>query len=135
MEPIEPLVYPCPTCEDKLQIKIDKNKKPYCICDICGVQLFIRKAFGILKLTERLEIELNDESPHLNKDKNIIANFAKLIILINRINHLNQKIEEIKRKEGFISTDEEMEKEKSAVQEELTIANEELDNLVKFTLI
>lgn len=37
----------CPICENSLKVRISKNNKPYCICDDCGVQLFVRGKRGI----------------------------------------------------------------------------------------
>jgi DNA-directed RNA polymerase subunit RPC12/RpoP len=44
---------PCVLCGKELDKRIDKNRKPYFICDSCGVQIFIRGKRGIKRL-ERL---------------------------------------------------------------------------------
>ena len=38
---------PCHLCGSKLEQRIDKNKKPYFVCDDCGIQLFIRRKRGM----------------------------------------------------------------------------------------
>jgi len=43
----------CFLCGTKLPKRTDKNKKPYFVCDGCGIQLFIRKKQGMNRL-ERL---------------------------------------------------------------------------------
>ena len=48
--------FDCPLCGERLDIRLDnKHKKPYVICDLCGVQLFIRKPRGIRKLQEKID--------------------------------------------------------------------------------
>jgi predicted RNA-binding Zn-ribbon protein involved in translation (DUF1610 family) len=39
--------FPCPLCGQALDVRQSKKKKPYVICDPCGVQLFIRSRAGI----------------------------------------------------------------------------------------
>ena len=57
MEIIEKLKnkkYECPLCHKKLEIKFDKRKqKPYCQCNDCGMQIFIRREQGINYLIEQ----------------------------------------------------------------------------------
>jgi len=38
---------PCVLCGSKLEKRIDKNGKPYFVCDPCGIQLFVRRKRGI----------------------------------------------------------------------------------------
>src|SRR5215469_14771792 len=42
--------FPCPLCGAALLIRNSKNKKPYCICNDCGIQLFVRGKAGIARL-------------------------------------------------------------------------------------
>jgi predicted RNA-binding Zn-ribbon protein involved in translation (DUF1610 family) len=44
--------FPCPLCGAALQVRFSKNKKPYCICNDCGIQLFVRGKVGISRLRE-----------------------------------------------------------------------------------
>ena len=43
---------PCLLCGRQLEERTSKNKKPYFVCDPCGVQTFIRGQSGIEKLRE-----------------------------------------------------------------------------------
>ena len=43
---------PCFLCGKQLKRRIDKNRKPYFICDPCGTQIFIRRKQGIDNLFE-----------------------------------------------------------------------------------
>lgn len=38
---------PCFLCTTKLEKRIDKNGKPYFVCNPCGIQLFVRREHGI----------------------------------------------------------------------------------------
>ncbi len=134
MQRIKPLTYPCPTCKEELELRIAKNQKPYCICDRCGVQLFIRKAYGIRKLAGFLDIELNEEWPELSKDKNVIINFSQLGSLISRHNQLAGKLEEIEQKEDWLSIDKTTEPEKSSIMQEIKKIREEINKLTKNSL-
>lgn len=40
-------LFPCPLCGKSLDVRLTKKKKPYVICDPCGVQLFIRSKAGM----------------------------------------------------------------------------------------
>lgn len=42
--------FPCPLCGSGLDVRASKKKKPYVICDPCGVQMFVRNGAGISKL-------------------------------------------------------------------------------------
>ena len=44
--------FPCPLCGAALLVRFSKNKKPYCICNDCGIQLFVRGKVGISRLRE-----------------------------------------------------------------------------------
>jgi hypothetical protein len=42
--------FPCPLCGAGLPILISKRKKPYCTCNSCGIQIFVRGKEGISRL-------------------------------------------------------------------------------------
>jgi ssDNA-binding Zn-finger/Zn-ribbon topoisomerase 1 len=42
-----PARFPCPLCGQGLDVRQTKKKKPYVICDACGVQLFVRSKAGM----------------------------------------------------------------------------------------
>jgi hypothetical protein len=42
--------FPCPVCGAGLPMLLSKTKKPYCTCNSCGIQLFIRGKAGISRL-------------------------------------------------------------------------------------
>jgi DNA-directed RNA polymerase subunit RPC12/RpoP len=42
--------FPCPLCGAGLPIGRTKRNKPYCTCNYCGIQLFVRGKVGIARL-------------------------------------------------------------------------------------
>ena len=44
--------FPCPLCKAGLPIRASKRDKPYCTCNSCGVQIFVRGKAGIARLHE-----------------------------------------------------------------------------------
>lgn len=45
---------PCALCSRSLELREDKNGKPYFVCDECGTQFFIRGATGKERLAQLL---------------------------------------------------------------------------------
>ena len=45
--------FPCPVCVRPLDVRTTKKKKPYVVCSMCGVQVFVRERAGI-EMFERL---------------------------------------------------------------------------------
>ena len=41
------LGFPCPVCGAGLDVRESKKRKPYVVCDPCGVQMFVRSPSGI----------------------------------------------------------------------------------------
>ena len=52
-----PRTFPCPLCGSRLDVRESRAKKPYCVCNGCGVQVFIRGKTGIARLSEFLARE------------------------------------------------------------------------------
>jgi DNA-directed RNA polymerase subunit RPC12/RpoP len=52
---------PCFLCGKELDQRTDKNRKPYFVCDPCGMQVFVRRKQGVENL-ERLIRELKRHS-------------------------------------------------------------------------
>jgi DNA-directed RNA polymerase subunit RPC12/RpoP len=58
-------VFPCPVCHEPLQVRETRKKKPYVICNACGVQLFIRNRAGIHAFNELARAASGDVWPLL----------------------------------------------------------------------
>jgi DNA-directed RNA polymerase subunit RPC12/RpoP len=50
--PLMGMEFPCPLCGAGLPILASKRKKPYCTCNKCGVQIFVRGKEGIARLRD-----------------------------------------------------------------------------------
>ena len=48
-------MFPCPVCTQPREIKLTKKKKPYVVCDPCGIQVFIRGPAGIATFNRLVE--------------------------------------------------------------------------------
>lgn len=55
--------FPCPVCAAARAVRTTKKKKPYLICDPCGVQVFIRGPFGIAEFNRLVEQDERDGLP------------------------------------------------------------------------
>lgn len=47
---------PCFLCGKELNQRTDKNRKPYFVCDPCGMQVFVRRALGIENLARLIRV-------------------------------------------------------------------------------
>lgn len=98
---LEKKEFPCPLCGAGLPILTSKRGKPYFICNLCGVQIFVRGKAGITRLNEMANagilISGRRESP------------SHGINLLNRLEQLKLQKEELKGKRGIIFTDENVE--------------------------
>jgi len=96
-------VFPCPLCNNGLKIKETKNKKPYCICLDCGIQLFIRGKQGIKRLDHYLKNGLSEPLLSPN-DLFGSTNSQKAIVILNEMGKIKNKIEELEQNMGFLET-------------------------------
>src|SRR6476619_1375358 len=44
--------FPCPLCGAALELRQSRVRKPYCVCNSCGIQIFFRGKIGISRLKE-----------------------------------------------------------------------------------
>jgi len=62
---------PCLLCTAKLEKRTDKNRKPYFVCNPCGIQLFIRRQHGIDLLNKLLRDWEKNEIPFRQRAEEI----------------------------------------------------------------
>jgi len=48
-------MFPCPVCTGPREVKQTKKRKPYLVCDPCGVQVFVRGPSGIAEFNRLIE--------------------------------------------------------------------------------
>ena len=93
--------FPCPLCGAGLPILISKRNKPYCTCNSCGVQIFVRGKAGISRLFKLAEggtlIRAREESA------------SHGITLLNRLEQLNLQRKDLILKRPLIFKNDDLE--------------------------
>lgn len=89
--------FPCPLCGAGLPILLSIRNKPYCKCNDCGVQIFVRGKVGISRLREManagiLVVGMKESASHG-------------INLLNRLEQLKLHKRDLRKKLGLIFTD------------------------------
>jgi hypothetical protein len=121
LEELRDVEFPCPLCGAGLPIRSSKRKKPYCTCNLCGVQLFVRGKSGIARLHKIVNAGI------LVSGKNESA--AHGITLLNRLEQLKLQREDLKWKRGIIFRDEDVENTILIVDAEIEKVQGELAKL------
>jgi len=115
--------FPCPLCGAGLPIRTSKRGKPYCTCNICGVQMFVRGKTGIARLVQmanaRILVSGSGESA------------SHGIQLYNRLEQLKLQKSELKWKRGIIFTDENVENTIQIVDAEIEKVEGELAKVAR----
>lgn len=115
------LSFPCPLCAAGLPILNTKRNKPYCTCNDCGLQMFVRGKNGIARLArmaqEGILVCVNEQS------------VAHGISLLNRIEQLKSQKQDLEQKCGIIFTDKNVENAISLVDAETEKVQRELAKL------
>lgn len=82
---------PCFLCGASLDKRTDKNRKPYFICNPCGIQLFVRRPHGIRLLEKLLRDSAKNEIPFRQRAEEVY----KIQALLTEINAVKQQIERL----------------------------------------
>ena len=82
---------PCLLCTERLEKRIDKNRKPYFVCNPCGIQLFIRRQHGITKLEKLLRDVAKNEIPFRQRAEEV----HNIQALLTEINGVKKQIERL----------------------------------------
>ncbi len=117
-----PSKFPCPLCGAHLDLRESRAKKPYCICNPCGVQIFFRGKDGISRLRRLL-----DEHTRILGSVPAVATPA--IAAFNRLEQLRAQKNELHERRPLIFTDEDLENTISAVDREIARMQAELARL------
>lgn len=111
-------LFPCPLCGAGLPILISKTKKPYCICNSCGIQLFVRGKVGIARLRK------------LARDGILISSSGQSasygIALLNRLEQLKLQRRDLVFKRRLIFPDSNVENTIELVDAEIKTVQVEL---------
>jgi hypothetical protein len=113
--------FPCPVCGAGLPILISKVKKPYCTCNSCGMQLFVRGKVGISRLRK------------LARDGILISSSGESashgIALLNRLEQLKLQRRDLILKRPLIFPDSNVENAIDLVDAEIESVQGELAQL------
>ena len=108
--------FPCPVCRKMLVVSYTKKYKPYCTCNDCGVQLFVRGKKGIYIFKKLLgDPQLRSESKDLIND-------------IDYFNRLKEKLEEIQEEKPIFGTDSDLEIQEKLVLHQLSKLRKNMRN-------
>jgi len=117
--------FPCPLCGAGLPICASKKGKPYCTCNLCGIQLFVRGKAGIARFHEMANAGI------LISGKKESASHG--INLLNRLEQLKLQKGELKWKRGIVFRDENVENAIRIVDAEIEKVEGELTKVARKT--
>ena len=115
---------PCFLCSTKLQQRTDKNRKPYFVCDTCGIQIFIRRRFGIERLDKYVRAFARGE---ITYDKHL-ESLADIEGVLSEIRGLKQEINQLDGEIGIIFPDRHKVAAKRALEKRLERLLTELES-------
>ena len=125
LEGLTAFEFPCPFCGAGLPILPTKKNKPYCTCNSCGVQLFVRGKNGIRRLRKMV-----DEGILISGSNESVSHG---INLLNRLEQLKKQRSDLESKLGFFITDENVENAIRIVDAEKEKVEAELARIAKET--
>jgi hypothetical protein len=98
---------PCFLCGDFQKIKLSKKNKPYFICNICGIQAFIRKDDGVNRLNDLIN------NPVLYKKIYLTGSFLENSILLKLKERIKLIKEELSKFAFYLINSKDIEMEKT----------------------
>ena len=114
---------PCILCGRKLEQRIDKNGKPYFVCDTCGIQLFVRRKHGMDLLQEAFRNSQRAQVPFTVHARNLY----EIRALIKEIDGVKAEIDKI----GFFFLNDEEVRIRKALKTKLNNLLSQLDQIAK----
>jgi len=118
---------PCLLCGAKLEKRMDKNHKPYFVCNPCGIQLFIRREHGIGLLDKLLRNAEKNEIPFKQRAEEVY----QIQALLTEINGVKQQIERLQSQITFLFRDEDKVRACNLLKTKLANLFKELEQLAK----
>ena len=118
---------PCLLCGAELDKRTDKNRKPYFICNPCGIQLFVRRPHGI-KLLDKL---LRDAAKHEIPFKQRAEQVYRIQALLTEINGVKQQIKRLQSQITILFADEDKVRACNLLKTKLESLFKELEELAK----
>ena len=103
---------PCFLCGSLLNIRTDKNRKLYLICEGCGSQHFIRRKQGMERLKEMSDYFLGQKVELAARMESLLHIQARL----NEIDILKKEIRRLEFEAGTVFRDKEKLRARDAIQ-------------------
>jgi hypothetical protein len=118
---------PCFLCGEELAIRTDKNSKRYIICNLCGLQAFVRKKDGIKRL-EKLASEIRGARLYFqNAQREVLA----LQAVIKEIDEIKHEIAQTEKRIGILFPDPDLVRVKEALEHKLQSCLQRLESLAQ----
>ena len=118
---------PCILCGKNQDQRIDKNGKPYFVCDPCGTQFFIRRKQGIEKL-EQLFRELAKRDFAFSRNA---QSLYEMQAILSEINGLKSEIEKLDAQIGIIFVDEDKVQARKSLKKRVEVLLSQLEKIAK----
>ena len=118
---------PCFLCGAKLEKRTDKNRKPYFVCNPCGIQLFVRRQFGIELLDKLLRNAAKNEIPFRQRAEQVY----QIQALLTEISGIKQQIDRLESQKGFFFPDKDKVRACNLLKTKLHNLFRELEQLAK----
>jgi hypothetical protein len=118
---------PCVLCGAKLEKRTDKNRKPYFVCNPCGIQFWVRRQRGIELLDKLMRDAAKNEIPFKQRAEQVYQVQA----LLTAINGIKQQIERLESQTGFFFPDEDKVRACKLLKTKLQNLFKELEQLAK----
>ncbi len=103
--------FPCPLCSRPLEVRIDRTGKPYCVCNSCGIQLFIRGKRGVERLRRFLSSDI--------AEKIVCGTSWEILLVVNRLEELKAKQGALEARQGVFLKNKDIEAALSVVKKEI----------------
>jgi hypothetical protein len=93
-------VLPCFLCGKELHQRVDKNRKPYFVCDPCGTQMFIRRKQGIENLVELIKTLQKRDFPFRAHSRTLF----EIQAILGEIRGVKEEINKIEKEMHFFTS-------------------------------
>ena len=105
---------PCFLCSKELELRRDKHKKPYFVCDLCGVQIFVRGREGIENLAQLIKTLEEHDFPFREHARVL----HEIQAVLTEIRGIEKEIEKLDSMFDFFTSDRRM-KDKTRLRKAL----------------
>ena len=113
--------FPCPLCGAALDLRESRVRKPYCVCNSCGIQIFFRGKVGISRL--------NDLAVAGKAPAGVVFGGNKASLAFTRLEQLRAQRKQLEQKRPLIFADRDLENAITALDREIAEVQLAIDRL------